>query len=163
MGALEAARVVAHIDRQAGAALRRRADAARMRPFAVTASESLAPIFELTVAAMIALPSTRRDGVQALASGALAATGAKLLRDRINRRRPGPRSEGGFPSRHAAAAVAIARSSYRSGGPAAAALGIIALGGLAGRVLSAAHEPADIAGGAALGWASDRIIQWLVS
>lgn len=163
MGAMEAARVVAHIDRQAGAALRRRAEATGVRPLAVGASEALAPVFQITVAAMIVVPTTRRAGVEALVSGALAATGAKLMRDRVDRRRPGPRSEGGFPSRHAAAAVAIARSAHRSGGPAGVALGLIALGGLAGRVLSAAHEPADIAGGALMGWASDRIVRWLAS
>ncbi len=114
----------------------------------------MSPAFRLAVAALILRPSSRRTGIEALAAGVGAALTARALRDRLGRPRPGRRTEGGFPSRHAAASAAIAgavaRRDRRVGGALALAAG---LGGIA-RVATAEHEPGDIAAGVALGVAT---------
>lgn len=114
----------------------------------------MSPAFRIAVAALIVRRSSRRTGLEALAAGVGAALAARALRDRLGRRRPGARREGGFPSRHAAAAAAIAgsvaRHDRRLGGALALAAGI----GGAARVATAEHEPGDIAGGVALGVAT---------
>ena len=102
---------------------------------------------------MVLNPRTRAAGLRALVAGVAAALLARAARDRIGRRRPGARAEGGFPSRHAAAAAAIAHAVARTpgSGAAGALLGVAAVAGVTGRVASAEHEPADIAAGALLG------------
>jgi membrane-associated phospholipid phosphatase len=155
--------LLTRIDRRAGARLR---GAVRAVPggrgAAALLAAALSPGFRLLVALMIVRPGSRRAGLEALAAGVGAAMTARLLRDRLARRRPGPRDEGGFPSRHAAAATAIARAAGRRhrrlgrGLAAAAALGLVA------RVASADHDPADIAAGAALGVGVARGLECLV-
>ena len=129
-------------------------------PFAAAAlSGALAPAFRLLVAAMIVSRPGRRAGVEALAAALGAAGAARIIRDAVGRPRPGPRTDGGMPSRHAAAATAIARAVGRHH-PGLAPLLVVAAGaGLAARVASAEHDPADIAAGVALGWAADRLVQ----
>ncbi len=153
-------RAAAELDRRAG--VRLRGDRASDARAAALAARSLAPVFRLAVTGMVALPATRRPGAEALASGVLAAAAARLLRDRLGRPRPGCRPEGGFPSRHAAAAVAIARAAARADRRLGAGLGVLAGVGLVGRVLVGEHEPADIGAGAALGWLADRAVEGLV-
>jgi undecaprenyl-diphosphatase len=151
------------IDRRAGAGLRRAVAALPGgRRAARLAAGALSPGFRVTVALMIARAGSRRAGLEALAAGVAAATAARLLRDRLARRRPGPRGDGAFPSRHAAAAAAIARATGRHHGGLGRALAVVAVVGLAARVASADHDPADIAAGAALGLAADRALERLV-
>jgi membrane-associated phospholipid phosphatase len=123
------------------------------------AADALAPAFEGLLVAMVTRPEMRRDGLRAGAAAVLAATSARVARDTIGRPRPGERSDGGLPSRHAAAAVAIAcavtRRHRRLGGALAVAAGV----GLLGRVVTGDHDPADIAAGAVLGASVD----WLVA
>jgi len=122
------------------------------------ASEALAPGFEALVAALLVRAAGRRAGAEALASGVGAALGARLLRDRIGRPRPGDRPDGGFPSRHAAAAVAIARAVGRRRPAMRPWLIAAAAAGLIGRVADGQHDPADIAAGALLGWSVDAAV-----
>lgn len=139
-------------------ALDRRAGAQVRRAVARAAAGALSPSFRLLVALLIAERARRRTGLHALASGVAAATAARILRDRIARPRPGHRPDGGFPSRHAAAAAAIARAaSRREPGLGRALAGAAALG-LAGRVATAEHEPADLVAGAALGLLAERFV-----
>lgn len=123
------------------------------------AGDALAPAFRGLVAGMLVRPALRRSGSEALAAGALAATAARLARDRIARPRPGTRTEGGLPSRHAAAAVAIARVAIRRHPRLRPWLVAAAGAGLVGRVVAGDHDPADIVAGAALGWASDWVVE----
>jgi membrane-associated phospholipid phosphatase len=147
------------LDRRAGAGLRRAADALPGgREAAVLAAAAMSPAFRITVAVMIARRGSRRAGLEALAAGVAAAT-ARLLRDRLSRRRPGPRAEGGFPSRHAAAATAIAGAAGRHHRRLGRALAAAAGAGMLARVASAEHEPADVAAGAALGLAAARALE----
>jgi membrane-associated phospholipid phosphatase len=111
---------------------------------------------------MIARRGSRRAGLEALAAGVAAAMAARLLRDRLARRRPGPRAEGGFPSRHAAAATAIAAAAGRHHRGLGRALAAAAGAGMLARVASAEHEPADVAAGAALGLAAARALERVV-
>jgi membrane-associated phospholipid phosphatase len=139
------------LDRRLGRAIRRRVTG--IPGGAVTAERAarvLSPAFHLAVALAIASRRTRATGLRMLAAGVAAALIARALRDRIGRPRPGGRGEGGFPSRHAAAAVAIAITARRR--PAVALLlWPIAAAGLLGRVAAGEHEPADIAAGGGLG------------
>jgi len=128
------------------------------RGAACAASDALAPVFEALVASLLVRQSGRRAGVEALTSGVGAATGALLLRRRIGRRRPGGRPDGAFPSRHAAAAVAIACAVGRCRPQLRPWLAVVACAGLIGRVVDGQHDPADIAGGAILGWAVDAAV-----
>ncbi len=151
------------IDRRAGAGLRRAVAALPGgRRAAGLAAGALSPAFRVTVAVMIVRPASRRAGLEALAASVGAATVARLLRDPLARRRPGPRAEGAFPSRHAAAATAIACAAARHDLALGLALAGAAAVGLVGRVASADHDPADIAAGAALGLAADRAVERLV-
>lgn len=146
-------------DRAAGRALRAaglRAPAAAAG--ARTAAAVLSPAFRGAVALMVLAPPTRGTGLRALAAGVAAGLAARALRDRIGRSRPGARSEGGFPSRHAAASVAIARAVSRGGGAVAPAFWGAAAVGLAGRVITADHDPADIAAGAIIGLVAERAV-----
>ena len=143
---------LSRIDRRLGARIRRAVAGVPGGPPAAEALASgLSPAFRLVVAGLVARRAHRASGLRALAAGVGAATAARLLRDRLGRRRPGPRAEGGFPSRHAAAATAIAVTVIgRERGLGRLLLGAAALGGVA-RVATAEHEPADIVAGAALG------------
>lgn len=147
------------LDRRAGRRLRALAartpgasDAARL------SADVMSPAFRLTVASLIARPRRRRAGIEALAAGVLAAAAARAVRDRLGRPRPGPRPDGGLPSRHAAAAVAIARSVGRHHPRTGGVLTVVAAIGLAGRVVARHHDPADVAAGALLGAGVDRAV-----
>jgi len=151
--------LLGEIDRRAGARLRA---AVAGRPGAPAGARALAgalaPSFRALVALLLLAPGHRRVGLEALAASALASTVARVLRDGLGRRRPGTRPEGGFPSRHAAAATAIAFAVGRDEGRAGRALGAAAAFGLAARVATGDHEPADIVCGSALGWGSARLV-----
>lgn len=121
-------------------------------------SESLAPAFQALVAGLLTRPQARRAGLEALLAGAAASTVARLARDAIARPRPGTRSEGGFPSRHAAAAVAIAGAATRRHPRLRPWLVAATVAGLAGRVATGQHDPSDVAAGALLGWSVDRLV-----
>jgi membrane-associated phospholipid phosphatase len=123
------------------------------------AGDALAPMFEGVVVGMLVRPVLRASGVEAGTSAVVAASVARLARDWIARPRPGGRADGGLPSRHAAAAVAIARGVGRRHPRLRPWLTIAAAAGLVGRVISADHDPADIAAGAAVGWVSDWLVQ----
>ena len=143
------------MDRAAGAAIRDAvARAPRARAALAVAAGTLSPAFRVVVAVLCARRATRRDGLAALAASVAAALVARAARDRIGRRRPGPRREGGFPSRHAAAAVAITTAVAGGDRRLGAVLGAAAAVGLTGRVTDGHHEPADIAAGALLGAAA---------
>jgi membrane-associated phospholipid phosphatase len=154
--------LLGEIDRRAGARLRAGVGA---RPGGGEGARALAgilaPSFRALVALLVVLPGRRRAGLEALAASALASGVALLLRDRLDRRRPGPRPEGGFPSRHAAAAAAIARAVWRDERRAGGALAVAAAVSLAARVATGDHEPADIVCGSALGLGADRLVQRL--
>jgi len=148
------------LDRQIGETLR---DAVADRPglgrALSAAAQGLSPAFRGVVAVLILLPRDRRTG---LAAGA-AATGSALVAGRlrriIGRSRPVGDDEPGFPSRHAAAAVAIV-STVRRGRPRLGALlGLAAAVGLMGRITSGRHDPADIASGAFLGMAGSAVVE----
>ncbi len=148
------------MDRRLGARLRRAAGALPGGPEAAAlAAAAMSPAFRVTVAVMIARPGSRRAGLEALAAGVVAATAARLLRDRLARPRPGRRAEGGFPSRHAAASAAIAVTAARHHRGLGRALAAAAGVGMLARVASAEHEPADVAAGAALGLAAARALE----
>lgn len=159
--------LLAAADRRLGRAVRERVG---RRPgldrTARLAGTLLAPAFELLIVALIADRPTRAAGVRAGASAVAAAAAAKGLRDMIDRPRPGERSDGGFPSRHAAAASAIARSVGHSNRSLGRLVGAVAAIGLVGRVVSAEHDPADIVAGVVVGCAaagavaavSDRVV-----
>ena len=147
------------LDRRAGAAVRRAVGRVPGGPGAARAAAGiLSPAFRILVALLIARGGHRRTGLHALAAGVLAATAARLLRDRLARPRPGDRGGGGFPSRHAAAAAAIARAAWRREAGLGRALAGGAAVGLAGRVASAEHEPADVLAGAALGLLAESLV-----
>lgn len=150
------------IDRHAGAALRSAVAALPGGPSAAgLAAGTLSPAFRVLVAAMIARAPSRRMGLEALGAGVGAAMAARLLRDRLGRRRPGARADGGFPSRHAAAAAAIAAAAGRRDPSLGRALAVAAAVGLIARVASAEHDPADIAAGVLLGLATVRCLERL--
>ena len=161
LGSLTAS--LTQMDRRAGASLRRAAGALPGgREAAALTAAAMSPAFRITVAVMIARRGSRRAGLEALAAGVAAATAARLLRDRLARRRPGSRAEGGFPSRHAAAATAIAGAAARHHRGLGRALAAAAVVGMVARVASAEHEPADVAAGAALGLAAARALERVV-
>lgn len=121
----------------------------------------MSPVFRIVVGALVVAPATRTTGLRALAAGAGASLAARALRDRLGRPRPGERADGGFPSRHAAAAVAIATAAGRRDPRIRAVLAGAAFTGLFARIVDAEHEPADIVVGAALGLATTRLLERL--
>jgi membrane-associated phospholipid phosphatase len=156
--------LLTRLDRRAGAALRRVVGSVPGGPRAARlAAGALSPGFRLVVALLIARRATRRAGLEALAAGVAAALAARGLRDRLGRRRPGRRLEGGFPSRHAAAATAIARAAGRREPALGDALALAAVLGLLARVADAEHEPADILAGAAVGLLAQRVLERVTS
>jgi membrane-associated phospholipid phosphatase len=122
------------------------------------ASEALAPAFEALVASLLVRSHARRTGFEALVAGAGASLAARAARDAIARPRPGPRLDGGFPSRHAAAAVAIAGAVTRRHPGLRPWVAGAAAAGLVGRVATGEHDPGDILAGAVLGWCVDRLV-----
>ena len=147
-----ALRWLARADRRLGRAVREWSDGRpAVRSLAVAAARALSPAFRGLVALLCLRRRTRGTGLSLLAGAAGASLLARAARDRLDRRRPGARPEGGFPSRHAAAATAIAMIAGRRRPGLGIALGAAAAAGLAGRVVSADHEPADVVAGAALG------------
>lgn len=150
------------LDRRLGAAVRAAAARTRWGPPAARAlASAMSPAFRLVVAGMILRPASRQAGLRALAAGAGASLIARAARDRLGRPRPGRRADGGFPSRHAAAATAIALVACQADRRLGAALAAGAAAGLAARVAAAEHEPADIAAGVALGAASAACLERL--
>lgn len=143
---------VSSLDRALGDRIR---SAAAGSPGLVTgarvAAATMAPAFEFLVAAAVARRRTRAAGLVLLASAGGASLLALVIRDRLARPRPGARPEGGMPSRHAAAASAIATTLARRRSPLSVpAWGGLAVGGAA-RVVTGDHEPGDIVLGALLG------------
>lgn len=126
------------------------------------ASEALAPGVRALLVAMLVRGAGRRAGAEAVVAGISASVIAREMRDRIGRPRPGGRTEGGFPSRHAAAAVAIARAVSRRHPALGRCVAAAAVAGLAGRVVTGHHDPADIIAGAGVGWAVDATVERLI-
>lgn len=124
----------------------------------ILASEVMSPVFTAAVAGLMLTRRGRRAGIEAGVAAVVAAGCARLLRDGIGRPRPGPRAGGGFPSRHAAAGVAIARAVGRGHPVMGSFLAVAAAAGLAGRVVAGEHDPGDIVAGAALGWYVDAVV-----
>ena len=151
---------VIRVDRRVGALARERVRALPGGPeVARVVADATAPAFHLLVGALIVLPGSRTTGLRALAAGGAAATIARVARESIDRPRPGDRADGGFPSRHASTATAIALVVARDR-PLIGVLALItAAAGLAARVASADHEPLDIAAGAGLGAAVARVMR----
>ena len=118
----------------------------------------MSPAFRVAVAVMILRRRTRATGLRCLGAGVAAGMAARVLRDRLGRRRPGERADGGLPSRHAAALTAIARTAAAGAPRLGRAMAVGAVVGMAARVAAAEHDPADIAAGAALGLASARAV-----
>jgi membrane-associated phospholipid phosphatase len=148
------------LDRRLGEALRRGAASV---PGGTKAgrivSGAMEPAFEALVAGMLVRSDARRSGVHALIGAAAASATARLVRDAIGRPRPGTRRDGGFPSRHAAAAVAIARTAGRRHRSLRPWLVGATVAGLIARVVAAEHDPADIAAGAFLGWSVAGLLE----
>lgn len=122
------------------------------------AADVMSPAYRVLVLTLILWRPTRNRGLRALAAAVLAALIARRVRDGIRRPRPGTRPEGGLPSRHAAASVAIAAvlSERRSG--LGLPLALITAIGLLGRVTTGDHDPADVIVGAVLGGMVARVI-----
>lgn len=158
MAAPDITAAVIRADRRVGTLARQRVGAVRGGPeVARLLADATAPAFQAMVGALIVLPGSRATGLRALAAGGAAATLARLAREAIDRPRPGSRTGGGFPSRHASTATAIALVVARDR-PVLGGLALItAAGGLAARVASADHDPLDIVAGAGLGAVVARI------
>lgn len=139
-------------DRKLGAALRAHVNARPSVARALAgAAQAMSPAYRVLVAIMIVWRPTRMRGVRALIAAVIAALLAKRLRDGIARPRPGDRTDGAMPSRHAAAAVAIASvlaDRRRGVGP---PLAIVTALGLVGRISTGDHDPADLVAGALIG------------
>ena len=148
---------LSQLDRRLGAAIRRAIEAVPHGARVSTlVAATMSPAFRVAVALMVADRAHRRSGLESLGAAVGAAITARLLRDRLGRRRPGSREEGGFPSRHAAAATAIAATVSRRHRRLGRSLTIAAALGMAARIATAEHDPADIAAGAALGLAASQ-------
>lgn len=145
---------VSRADRRAGTALR---GVVRGIPggtaAASAAAAAMAPVFQGLVAVLVMSPGTRSTGARAAIAGGVAACIARVARDAMRRGRPGPRSDGGLPSRHAAAATAISVTIARNHPVIGAVAGLAVAVGLIARVGSADHDPLDIITGIGLGWA----------
>lgn len=150
--------VIDSFDRRLGQLMRERVAAMPLlERTARDVSVALAPMFTGLVCAL--LVRRRRAGIEAAAGALGAATAARALRDVIGRPRPGAREGGGFPSRHAAAAVAITQAVRRRHPVLGGAVGIAATAALMGRIVDGQHDPGDIVAGAALGWTCDRLVR----
>ena len=147
------------LDRRLGGAVRRVVAALPGGTSAArVTARVMSPAFRVVVAVMILRRRTRATGLRCLGAGVAAGMAARVLRDRLGRRRPGERADGGLPSRHAAASAAIARTAATGAPRLGRAMAVGAVVGMAARVAAAEHDPADIAAGAALGLASARAV-----
>jgi undecaprenyl-diphosphatase len=150
------------LDRRLGGAVRRAVATLPGGPsWARVTARVMSPAFRVAVAVMIVRRPTRATGLRCLGAGVAAGMAARVLRDRLGRPRPGGRADGGLPSRHAAASAAIARTAVDGAPRVGRAMAVGAVVGMAARVASAEHDPADIAAGAALGLASARAVSAL--
>lgn len=129
------------------------------RDWARLAADAMAPAFQGLALALVVIPGSRMLGLRAVAAGAIAGALAKVARDAIDRPRPGSRTEGGFPSRHAASSAAIAVVVARERPLVGAAAHAAAALGMAARVAAADHDPLDIVAGAGLGAAAGRLMR----
>ena len=158
MASPEFTSVILAADRRAGSHLRSRVQAVHGgHESARLAADTMAPAFQALALGLLLMPGSRMLGARAAVAGAAAGLLARVARDAIGRPRPGARAEGGFPSRHAASAAAIALVVSRERPVLGAAAMLLAATGLAARVAAADHEPLDIVAGAGLGAAVARI------
>jgi hypothetical protein len=148
-------------DRGLGDAARRRIGARRGLSDALgIAADVMSPAYRVAVLTLILWRPTRARGIRALAAAVAAALIAKRLRDAIARPRPGARTEGGLPSRHAAASVAIAAVVARRRAGVGVVVAFVTALGLLGRVTTGDHDPADVVSGALLGGLVARVVLW---
>lgn len=146
-------------DRELGDAVRDSVGARRrLAELFAIAAEVMSPAYRVLVLSLILWRPTRARGVQALAGAVVAALIAKRLRDEIARPRPGTRTEGGLPSRHAAAAVAIAVILAERRKGLGLPMAVVTAIGLMGRITTGDHDPADIISGALLGGTVARLV-----
>jgi membrane-associated phospholipid phosphatase len=146
-------------DRELGASLREQVSTRqRVHTTFGLAADVMSPAYRFVVLLLIVWRPTRAQGLRALIAAALAALIAKRIRDELARPRPGARSDGGLPSRHAAAAVAIATvladHRPRLGLP----MAMVTAFGLMGRISTGDHDPADVLAGALLGAVIGRVV-----
>lgn len=150
------------LDRELGRRIREVTAGGRAARAGAVASNALGPAYRTVVALLLARRADRRVGLSAVLGGFGAAAIAGRLRDFIGRSRPDRADGPGFPSRHAAAAtaiaVAVARRRPRLGRVLAAGAAV----GLVGRVADGRHEPGDIAAGAALGAVVGAVVDRVV-
>jgi len=147
------------LDREVGARLRSRiAGRGRVARTLAVAGGVMSPVYRVLVLVLILWRPTRTRGVRALVAAASAALIARRLRDEIARPRPGVRPEGGMPSRHAAAAVAIAGIVAERRRGLGLPMGVITAIGLTGRISTGDHDPADVIAGALLGGIVARVV-----
>jgi membrane-associated phospholipid phosphatase len=160
MSSPEVTSAILAADRRTGALLRDRvASVPGGHEYARLAADVMAPAFQGLVLALIVLPGSRVLGVRAGAAGAMAGLLARVARDAIDRPRPGTRTEGGFPSRHAASATAITLVVAREKRVLGALAMALSSAGLVARVGAADHEPLDVAAGAGVGAVVARIMR----
>jgi membrane-associated phospholipid phosphatase len=147
------------LDRELGARLRDRVAARpRVARALAIAADVMSPAYRVIVVVLILWRPTRMRGVRALIAAASAALIAKRMRDAIDRPRPGLRAEGGLPSRHAAAAVAIAGIVAERRRALGLPMAAITAVGLTGRISSGDHDPVDVVAGALLGGIVARVV-----
>ncbi len=158
MSSPEITSVILAADRRTGGQVRRAvASVPGGHEYARLTADVMAPGFQILVLGLIVVPGSRVVGIRAAVAGTLAGLAAKVARDAIDRPRPGPRGEGGFPSRHAASSTAIALSIARERPLLGAAAVLAATAGLLSRVAAADHDPLDVVAGAGLGAAVARL------
>jgi len=146
-------------DRELGTRLRERvADRSRLARTLALAADVMSPLYRLVVLVLILWRPTRVRGLRALVAAVAAALIAKRMRDGIARQRPGLRTDGGLPSRHAAAAVAIAGIVAQRRRALGLPMAAITAVGLMGRISSGDHDPVDIIAGAVLGGVVARVV-----
>lgn len=147
------------LDRALGARLRDRlAGRSRIARALALAADAMSPLYRFVVLVLILWRPTRARGVRALVAAVSAALIARRMRDAIARPRPGLRAEGGLPSRHAAAAVAITGIVAQRRRGLGLPMAVITAFGLMGRISSGDHEPADVVAGAVLGGLVARVV-----
>jgi membrane-associated phospholipid phosphatase len=145
-------------DRELGERLRGRVGARRgLAELFGVAADVMSPAYRVLVLTLILWRPTRARGLRAFAAAVLAAVIAKRLRDAIRRPRPGPRPDGGLPSRHAAASVAIAAILVDRRSGLGLPVALITAIGLVVRVTTGEHDPADVIAGALLGGIVARV------
>lgn len=150
---------ISRLDRKLGASLRSRlAGRGRIARFLAVAAGVMSPVYRVMVLALILWRPTRMRGVRALIGAVAAALIARRMRDEIDRPRPGARPEGGLPSRHAAAAVAIAGIIAERRRGLGLPMAVITAIGLSGRISTGDHDPADVVAGALLGGVVARVV-----